>query len=90
MTILDRTIADAIGLSLRHARTQHFIVGDGRLISSHVVTLPLQIGPHTFRAPVAFSPGLKVGFNLLGRNGVFEAFEEIAFQERHRQVVFRY
>ena len=90
MSIFDGAIPELLGFPLAHARRQRFIVGDGRFIQGHVVTVPMQIGPCRFRAPVAFSSELKVGFNLLGRRGLFEQFDEIAFQEKHRRVVFRY
>ena len=90
MSIFDHTLADALGITLVHARTQRFIVGDGRFIQGRIVTLPLQIGPLRFRAPIAFSSELKVGFNLLGRRDFFEHFDEVAFQEKRRQVLLRY
>ena len=90
MSIFDHTLADALGIPLVHARTQRFIVGDGRFIHGRIVTLPLQIGLLRFRAPIAFSSELKVGFNLLGRRDFFEQFDEVAFQEKRRQVLLRY
>ncbi len=90
MTILDQAVVDALGLSLTQATLQRFVVGDGRFILGHVLDTSSQIGPRRFRAPVAFSSQLHVGFNLLGRRGVFERFEEVAFQERRRQLVFRF
>ena len=90
MSIFDRAIAETLDLPLTHARIQRFVVGDGRLIHGYVITVPLHIGPRTFRAPIAFSSELKVGFNLLGRRGLFEQFDEIVFQEKRRQVVLRY
>jgi len=38
---------------------------------------------------VAFSDELNVGFNLLGRQTVFSFFDEVAFNERARKVIFR-
>ena len=90
MSILDYSIAEVLGLPLIHARTQRFIVGDGRYIHGRVVTLPVQVGSLRFRAPIAFSAELKVGFNLLGRVGLFEQFDEVVFQEKRRQVILRY
>ena len=89
MSIVDQALAEALGIPLLHARTQRFVVGDGRLIHGRVVTLPLQVGPFRFRAALAFSSELKVGFNLLGRRDFFERFDEVAFQEKRRQVVLR-
>ena len=90
MSIFDHMLAEALGIPLVHARTQRFIVGDGRFIHGRIVTLPLQIGPLRFRASLAFSSELKVGFNLLGRREFFEQFDEVVFQEKRRQVVLRY
>jgi hypothetical protein len=41
------------------------------------------------RGPVAFSDKLTVGFDLLGRQAIFGSFNEIAFCEREKQVIFR-
>ena len=89
MSIVDQALAEALGIPLLHARTQRFVVGDGRFIHGRIVTLPLQVGPFRFRAALAFSSELKVGFNLLGRRDFFERFDEVAFQEKRRQVVLR-
>ncbi len=62
---------------------------DGNFILSYLFRLPLQIGDVKVRALVAFSDELRVGFNLLGRQTIFNSFEEVAFNERGRKVIFR-
>jgi len=62
---------------------------DGKLIPSHIFRLSVQIADSKVRASVAFSDMLNVGFNLIGRHTIFGAFEEVAFNERRRQVIFR-
>ncbi|PIS23952.1 MAG: hypothetical protein COT45_04970 [bacterium (Candidatus Stahlbacteria) CG08_land_8_20_14_0_20_40_26] len=49
----------------------------------------IPIIPITIFAPVAFSEKLNVGFNLLGRKGIFEEFDEVVFIEKQKQVEFR-
>ena len=90
MSIIDYSVAEVLGLPLMHARIQQFIVGDGRYIHGRVVILPVQVDSVKFRAPIAFSKDLKVGFNLIGRQGFFEQFDEVAFQETRRQIILRY
>ena len=77
-------------LNLRDAREQYFVVGDGGSIPSKVTRIPIQIGTEKFLSNVAFSERLNIGFNLLGRQGVFEYFDEVVFNEKRKQVSFRY
>ena len=62
---------------------------DGEAIPAHLFRLPLQIGDIKIRAVVAFSDKLSVGFNLLGRQSVFDSFTEVAFNENEKKVEFR-
>ncbi|MEW6102942.1 MAG: hypothetical protein AB1630_03850 [bacterium] len=90
MSIFDVEFAFALGLEVKSERKQMFIVGDGSFIPGYVFNLPMQIGEHKFISPVAFSDKLNVGFNLLGRKGIFDHFEEIIFREKREEVEFRY
>ena len=62
---------------------------DGNLIPGYLFRLPLQIGDVKIRSLVAFSAELNVGFNLLGRQTIFNSFDEVAFNERRKRVIFR-
>ena len=62
---------------------------DGRLIRSYLYRLPLQLGDEKIRGLVAFSDELNVGFNLLGRHSIFNAFDEVVFNERKKTILFR-
>jgi hypothetical protein len=66
-----------------------FKAADGNFIPAYAFRLSVQIGDIKIRAPVAFSEKLTVGFNLLGRQIIFSSFEEIAFREREKQIIFR-
>jgi hypothetical protein len=62
---------------------------DGKLLQARLFRLPIELGDVRIRALIAFSDELHIGFNLLGRQTVFNAFDEVAFNERKRNVVFR-
>ncbi|MEW5767873.1 MAG: hypothetical protein AB1797_09660 [bacterium] len=90
MSIFDLEFAFVLKLEIKSARKQMFIVGDGSFIPGYVFNLPIQIGEHKFIFEVAFSDKLNIGFNLLGRRGIFDQFEEIIFREKKQEVEFRY
>jgi predicted aspartyl protease len=89
-SVFSYEIAMELKLNLRDAREQYFVVGDGGSIPSKVTRIPIQIGTEKFLSNVAFSERLNIGFNLLGRQGVFEYFDEVVFNEKRKQVSFRY
>jgi hypothetical protein len=62
---------------------------DGNFIPAYSFRLLVQIDDIKIRAPVAFSDKLTIGFNLLGRQAIFSSFEEVAFCEREKRVIFR-
>jgi hypothetical protein len=62
---------------------------DGNLIPCSVFRLPLQLVDVKIRGLVAFSTELNVGFNLLGRQSIFNSVDEVAFNDRKKTVIFR-
>ncbi len=89
MSLFDNSSAELLGIDWRSGKKRPFVVGDGKLIYGFVSNLHLTLGDLSFAAPIAFSAELKIGFNLLGRSGIFTQFSEIAFQERRHKLVFR-
>lgn len=79
-------VATELGLDLSRAKERMFVVADGSFIPAKLVKLPIQIGGRRRIAEVAFSDRLNIGFNLLGRKDIFEAFDEVIFRERKREV----
>lgn len=88
-SIFGMRLAQEIGIDPREGQRHFFKVGDGSTITGYVLRVPVQIGDHKFRAPIAFSDELKVGFNLLGRRGIFTAFDAVIFWEKRGAVEFR-
>jgi hypothetical protein len=89
-SIFQSEILEVLQLSKEQALTKMLKAADGNLIPAYLFRLPVQIADMRLRASIAFSDKLKIGFNLLGRQTIFGAFEEIAFNEREKKVIFRY
>jgi len=86
-TVLHAQIADGIGFDYRAGDQVYLQVGDGSFIPVYLHELEVQVGTQRFTAKVGFSEKLGVGFNLLGRAGIFERFK-ICFQESQRVLTF--
>ena len=80
--------AERIGIDWQSGRRQMIVVGDGSSIPTFIHDLPVQIGGAQITAPIAFSERLGVGFNLLGRTGVFNQFE-VCFNDHTRKLTFQ-
>jgi Aspartyl protease. len=87
-SILTVDEAERIGIDWQSGRRQMIVVGDGSYIPTFFHDLALQIGTSQITAPIGFSERLGVGFNLLGRTGVFDQFE-ICFNDHTRKVTFQ-
>jgi len=86
-SILSIDDARRIGIDWVKGRRQMIIVGDGSFIPTYFHDLPLQIGDYKVIAPIGFSERLGVGFNILGRTGVFDQFR-VCFNDHARKVTF--
>jgi predicted aspartyl protease len=75
-------VAQQLGLDYRSGRLTHVRVGDGKLMPVYLHRLTVHIGHFSFLATVGFSDKLGVGFNLLGRQDVFENLA-FTFNDKH-------
>lgn len=89
-SIFKVNIAAELGVDLSRAKERMFVVADGSFIPAKIVKIPIEIGARRRIAEVAFSDRLNIGFNLLGRKDVFEAFDEVIFRESAREVELRW
>ena len=87
-SILTVDEAERIGIDWQSGGRQMIVVGDGSYIPTFFHDLVLQIGTSQITAPIGFSERLGVGFNLLGRTGVFDQFE-VCFNDRACKVTFQ-
>lgn len=86
-SIFNAAEAPRIDLDWKKGRLQMVVVGDGSFIPVRFHDLTIQIGDWQVVAPIGFSDRLGVGFNLLGRTGVFDQFQ-VCFNDRSRRVSF--
>ena len=87
-SIINAAEARDIGIDWQRGRRQMIVVGDGSYIPTFIHDLAIQIGTSQITAPIGFSERLGVGFNLLGRSGVFDQFQ-VCFNDRTRRVIFQ-
>lgn len=79
--------AERLGLNVNKGRKQMVVVGDGSFIPIYLHNLTLQIGKYKINAPIGFSERLGVGFNLLGRTGIFNQFQ-VCFNDKGKKIIF--
>lgn len=84
------TVADAQRIGLRYQTGEEAVIriGDGTRLPVYVHQLPIQLGNQRFNAAIGFSPRLGVGFNLLGRQGIFTHFD-VTFSDTRQRVAFQ-
>jgi hypothetical protein len=87
-TILSTDDAQRIGIDWERGRQQMIVVGDGSFIPTYLHDLKLRIGEFEITAPIGFSERLGVGFNILGRKGIFDQFQ-VCFNDHIRKVTFQ-
>jgi len=86
-SIMNTDEARRIGIDWEKGRRQMIVVGDGSFIPTYFHDLPVQIGGYEIIAPIGFSERLGVGFNILGRTGIFDQFQ-VCFNDHARKVTF--
>lgn len=79
--------AERLGIDMKQCHENQVTVGDGSLIPVYLKRLELKFGSKKIFAPIGFSPRLGVGFNLLGRQGIFENFD-VTFSDSRELLIF--
>jgi len=87
-TILSVHDMKRMEIEWRRGRQQMIMVGDGGFIPVYFHDLSIQIDKWEVTAPVGFSEHLGVGFNILGRKGIFDQFQ-VCFNDHIRKVTFQ-
>jgi hypothetical protein len=87
-TILKADEADRLGINWQKGQSQMIVVGDGSFIPTYIHDLSIQIADWRITAPIGFSERLGVGFNILGRRGIFDQFQ-VCFNDHIREVSFQ-
>lgn len=86
-SIISAAEASGLGIEWDKGRLQMIVVGDGSFIPTYIHNFQIQIGRWQINAPIGISERLGVGFNLLGRKGIFEQFQ-VCFNDHIRKITF--
>jgi hypothetical protein len=86
-TVLHARVAGGAGFNYRLGEQTYLRVGNGDFIPVYLHELEIQLGSERFTARIGFSEKLGVGFNLLGRMGIFERFK-VCFHESDGIITF--
>lgn len=86
-SIFHSDTANRLDIDIHTGKKQMIVVGDGSFIPVYFHSLPLEIGEFKLQAPIGFSERLGVGFDLLGRKGIFDNFQ-ICFNEKEHKLTF--
>ena len=85
-TIFHTDVAQILGIQLTRARRHTMILGNGSVIPIVIRRLRVRFAGREFTVPAAFSDALKIGFNVLGREGFFDRFV-VCFHDRARRLI---
>lgn len=80
-------VAENLGINYLKGKIIYSTVGDGSCIPVYLHKLPIQIGNISFSATIGFSPRLGIGFNLLGRQDIFNRFD-VTFSDSQKTISF--
>lgn len=85
-TIFHADVAQLLGIKLARSARRYMSLGNGSVIPIFLHRVRIRFAGAEFLIPAGFSDALKVGFNLLGRAGVFDRFI-ISFHDRARLLI---
>jgi predicted aspartyl protease len=86
-TILNAREAEDIGFKWWEGKKEMIVVGDGSFIPIYLHQFPIKIDKWEVITSIGFSDRLGVGFNLLGRSGIFNQFR-VCFNEDTSKITF--
>ncbi len=86
-SVFQAEIAEILGLELEKGDKGYLTVGDGSQIKIYFHKIFVEVADRRFKATVAFSRHLGIGFNIIGRKDIFERFK-VCFDEKKKIVEF--
>lgn len=80
-SIFHADVAQLLGIKLSRSPRRYMALGNGSVIPIYLHRVRVRFAGEEFTIPAGFSDALRVGFNLLGRAGLFNRFV-MAFNDR--------
>jgi hypothetical protein len=87
-SVFEVSEAERLGLKMEDGKKMMIVVGDGSFIPIYLHEITVQIGDNEFETEVGFSSHLGIGFNLMGRKGIFDRFK-VCFSDLNGIVSFQ-
>ena len=87
-SVFEGAEAERLGIKLKEGKKLMIVVGDGSFIPVYLHKVTVQIGEEEFEAEIGFSSHLGIGFNLMGRKGIFDKFK-VCFSDFNGIVSFQ-
>lgn len=87
-SVFEASEAERLGLILEAGKKMMIVVGDGSFIPVYLHRVTVQIGEEEFDTEIGFSSHLGIGFNLMGRKGIFDKFR-VCFSDLNGIVSFQ-
>jgi len=82
-TIFHADVAQLLGIRLSRAKRRYLSLGNGNVLPVFLHRVRVRFAGVDFSIPAGFSDSLRVGFNLLGRAGIFDRFV-VCFNDKTR------
>ncbi len=87
LSVFSFDVAEFAGIDAEKGKKSFVRIGDGSFIEIFVHTLNVKLAGKEFKAKIGFSRGLGIGFNIIGREGIFENYI-VSFNEKEKTVEF--
>lgn len=87
-SIFEASEAERLRIKLEEGKKMMIVVGDGSFIPVYFHEIAVQIGEEEFNTEIGFSSHLGIGFNLMGRKGIFDKFK-VCFSDLNGIVSFQ-
>lgn len=77
-----------LGINYKSVSPAYSMIGDGTKIPVYLHRLRIRIGTSNLSASIGFSEHLRIGFNLIGREGIFSRFD-VTFSDKKKILILK-
>ena len=80
-------IAEVLSINAEEGKKEFVKIGDGSFIEVFTFKIPVELAEKEFEAKIGFSRSLGVGFNIIGRQDIFDKFR-VCFDDAEKFMDF--
>ena len=78
-------VTEILGIDLEAGEKTEMVLGDGNILAVYLHELDVSISGVEFKTRIGFSKSLGIGFDIIGRKGIFDKFR-VCFNERDKEI----